>query len=68
MIDNLNIIDRDKRKKHVEYAKKIKDNQSVNVEEYCPKCGGKLIKRSGKYGDFLGCSNYPRCKYTRDVK
>lgn len=68
IIDSLNIVDRDKRKKHVEYAKKIKDNQFVNGEEYCPKCGGKLIKRRGKYGDFLGCSNYPKCKYTRKVK
>lgn len=68
IIDSLNIVDRDKRKKHVEYAKKIKDNQSVNGEEYCPKCGGKLIKRRGKYGDFVGCSNYPKCKYTRKVK
>ena len=68
IIDSLNIVDRDKRKKHVEYAKKIKDNQTVNGEEYCHKCGGKLIKRRGKYGDFLGCSNYPKCKYTRKVK
>lgn len=30
----------------------------------CPKCGGKLIMRDGKYGRFIGCSNYPKCKYT----
>ena len=29
----------------------------------CPKCGGQLVKRVGKYGNFIGCSNYPRCKY-----
>jgi len=30
----------------------------------CPKCGGKLVDRTGKYGDFIGCSNYPKCRYT----
>lgn len=29
----------------------------------CPVCGGKLVLRHGKYGDFYGCSNYPRCKF-----
>lgn len=31
----------------------------------CPKCGGYLIKRNGPYGEFLGCSNYPKCKYIK---
>ena len=31
----------------------------------CPKCGGKLVKRTGPYGIFIGCSNYPRCKYKK---
>ena len=30
----------------------------------CPKCGGRLVERRGKYGSFYGCSNYPRCKFT----
>lgn len=34
----------------------------------CPKCGAKLVKRSGKYGDFIGCSNYPKCHYKREIK
>ncbi len=28
----------------------------------CEKCGSPMAKRSGKYGEFLGCSNYPKCK------
>lgn len=31
----------------------------------CPKCGGKLVKRTSKYGNFMGCENYPRCKYIK---
>jgi RecB family exonuclease len=32
----------------------------------CPRCGGELRRRHGKYGAFLGCENFPRCRYTRD--
>lgn len=30
----------------------------------CPKCGGELVKRKGKFGEFYGCSNYPGCRHT----
>lgn len=33
----------------------------------CPRCGGTLILREGKYGQFYGCTNYPKCKYTHEV-
>ncbi|WP_067726890.1 NERD domain-containing protein [Oceanobacillus damuensis] len=33
----------------------------------CPKCHSDLIKRKGKYGDFMGCSSYPKCRYTRKL-
>ena len=48
---------------HVNNIKKsLKENHFE--DKICPKCGGKLVERKGKYGEFLGCSNYPRCKYT----
>lgn len=34
----------------------------------CPQCGGKLVKREGKYGPFFGCSNYPKCRYIKKIK
>lgn len=34
-------------------------------KETCPRCGGMLAERDGKFGKFLGCKNYPKCKYTR---
>ena len=34
----------------------------------CPVCGGKLVEKNGAYGRFVGCSNYPKCRYTRSVK
>ena len=30
----------------------------------CPKCGGHLVERHGRYGAFYGCSNYPKCRFT----
>ena len=35
----------------------------------CPLCGGRLVKRSGEYGEFIGCSNYwsKNCKYKRKI-
>jgi restriction system protein len=33
----------------------------------CPWCGGKLLVRNSSRGKFLGCENYPRCRYTRDL-
>lgn len=34
----------------------------------CPWCGEALVEKNGKYGRFLGCSNYPKCRYTREIK
>lgn len=36
------------------------------IGEKCPKCGGELVIRIGKYGKFISCSNYPKCNYTRE--
>lgn len=33
----------------------------------CPKCGQFLKKRSGRYGEFWGCSGYPACRYTENA-
>ena len=33
----------------------------------CPECGNKLTKRNGRYGAFLGCSSFPKCRYTRKI-
>ena len=38
-----------------------------NETKICPECGKSMKQRKGKYGLFLGCSGYPRCKYTESV-
>ena len=39
----------------------------VETNEKCPKCGAVLLLREGKYGKFLGCSNFPKCKFGRPL-
>lgn len=39
--------------------------QPEKTGEICPECGGDLVIRKGKYGDFVACSNYPNCKYVK---
>ena len=41
--------------------------QADIITEVCPVCGGELSKRSGRFGEFWGCSNYPRCRFTKNV-
>lgn len=51
--------------------KRIKDSEDMLddlremalVAGKCPNCGGKLMKRQSQYGEFLGCSNYPSCRF-----
>lgn len=39
----------------------------VETEEACPNCGAKMVIRSGRYGKFLACPNYPECKTTKPL-
>lgn len=43
--------------------------QKLNVARgFCPRCGNKLIIKYGKYGEFWGCSNYPKCKFIKNIR
>lgn len=46
-----------------EHVNNIRQTQSELKEGICPRCGGKLVERNGQYGKFMGCSNYPKCKF-----
>jgi len=35
--------------------------------ELCPECGEPLVIRKGRFGEFIACSAYPKCKYTRPI-
>jgi len=42
--------------------------EGILTSEVCPECGAALLVRAGRYGLFIGCSSYPECGYTRNVK
>ncbi len=44
-----------------------KTETAEKTGEICDKCGGDMMKRRGRYGDFIACSNYPKCKNTRQI-
>jgi len=46
-------------------GKSDKTKEDFETNDVCPRCGGTLVKRSGKYGAFMGCSNYPKCRYIK---
>lgn len=37
--------------------------QNILTGENCPECGKELVKRKSRFGEFVGCSGYPKCKY-----
>lgn len=41
--------------------------QQAQEPQFCPYCGGTLVKRYGKHGAFWGCSNFPTCRYTKNT-
>ncbi len=42
--------------------------ESEIPKEACPLCGSPLVLKHGRYGSFLACSNYPDCKFTKELK
>ena len=53
---------------HKNLAKKMetvkKEDVLEKLDRQCPQCGGDLIVKFGRYGKFIACSNFPKCKYT----
>ena len=45
-----------------------KQEHIENIKTKCPFCGSELVLRNGKYGQFWGCSTYPKCRFTRPEK
>lgn len=47
---------------------KMEKKELEKTGEVCPKCGSPLVIRKGKYGPFVACSNFPKCKYIKNEK
>ena len=57
------------------FMKKIADGKEnikslkvvIPTGEDCPDCGSPLVKRKGRFGEFISCSTFPKCKYTKNL-
>jgi DNA topoisomerase I len=49
-------------------VKMEKVKKEIKTDELCPDCGKPLVIRQGRYGDFIACSTYPKCKFTKNIK
>jgi len=45
-----------------------KENILEKLDRQCPECGGDLLVRFGRFGKFIACNNFPKCKYTEKTK
>ena len=63
-----NLINTFDKQKHIKSIKnRIQKREKLINENTCPNCGDNLIRRDGKFGDFLGCKSYPKCKFIRNI-
>lgn len=68
LIKSLNIKGSSFKKQHIKNIKEksVKRAELIN-QNICPECRGKLVLRNGKFGKFIGCSNYPNCNFTKSL-
>ncbi len=54
----------------VEKGKKEIKSQKIAepIGRACPECGSELVKRKGRFGEFIACSGFPKCKYTEQIE
>ncbi|GAA6807019.1 type I DNA topoisomerase [Helicobacter pylori] len=54
----------------IEAGKKNIISQKVHEKtgQSCPKCGGELVKKNSRYGEFIACNNYPKCKHVKQTE
>ena len=68
-IKSNNITDKELRKIHVKNIKRDITNKQKKLNNMiCPRCGATLIIRNGKNGEFVGCTNYPKCRFTKNIE
>ena len=59
------VTDKNSKREHVRKVRQqVAEKEQLEANGICPRCHGQLVMRKGRYGHFIGCSNYPNCKYT----
>ena len=69
ILNDRNVTSAERREQHTENIRQHLQEQEDMIENgRCPICGGRLVIRNGRYGEFIGCSNYPNCRFTQNLK
>ena len=68
-IMNTSLVGAENEKQHIQSVKnRVIQKENALRAGRCPRCGNSLVLRKGKYGNFYGCSSYPRCKFTQNIR
>ncbi|PCJ64879.1 MAG: hypothetical protein COA58_11435 [Bacteroidetes bacterium] len=60
------VTDKKEKNQHNTYVTRNIEERRKNVKQLiCPNCKGELVIRKGRYGEFYGCSNFPKCKFSK---
>lgn len=63
-LQGLSSDDEERRKEHIQKVRTYQAVSQAKVDSgVCPRYGGALVLRNGRYGRFYGCANYPICKF-----
>ncbi|HPI67207.1 MAG TPA: type I DNA topoisomerase [bacterium] len=54
-------------KKEYDHENEGEKKEPEITDQKCEKCGSPMVKRAGKFGEFLACSTYPKCKNTKPL-
>lgn len=70
LVDKISMLNTSSYQTRIEHISSIRSEIYEKHEKIkngiCPKCGGILVERKGKYGKFIGCNNYPKCRYIKN--
>lgn len=65
-LSRLSLVTKETKNEHKQKIRQIITNKNAMIyNDICPRCGNQLVRRKGRYGNFTGCSNYPKCKFTK---
>ena len=65
---NVKPVDKEERKEKEKQDKEVEKLKEKYKDEKCDKCGSAMIIKNGKYGPFLACSNFPKCRNINSIK
>ena len=68
-LSSINLRGKEIESEHIQSIEERHIQKETSVQDgRCPRCGGELKLRQGKYGPFYGCSNYPKCRFTQNIR